>query len=116
MTTDLPALLAEATARLLAAGVPSPRHDAEMLAAQVLGVSRSTLSSVRLLTPAQQDAFDAVVRRRESREPLQHITGRAGFRYLDLAVGPGVFIPRPETEGMTGVAVDELRRLGDSGT
>ena len=47
MTTDLPALLVEATARLLAAGVPSPRHDAEMLAAQVLGVSRSALSSVR---------------------------------------------------------------------
>jgi release factor glutamine methyltransferase len=116
MTTDLPALLVEATARLLAAGVPSPRHDAEVLAAQVLGVSRGALSSVRVLTPAQQDAFDAVVRRRESREPLQHITGRAGFRHLDLVVGPGVFIPRPETEVMTGVAVDELRRLVAAGT
>ena len=116
MTTDLPALLVEATARLLAAGVRSPRHDAEVLAAQVLGVSRGALSSVRVLTPAQQDAFDAVVRRRESREPLQHITGRAGFRYLDLEVGPGVFIPRPETEVMTGVAVDELRRLVAAGT
>jgi release factor glutamine methyltransferase len=116
MTTDLPALLVEATARLLAAGVASPRHDAEVLAAHVLGVERGALSSVRVLTPRQQDDLDALVRRRESREPLQYLTGRAPFRYLDLVVGPGVFIPRPETEVMTGVAIDELRRVVDTGT
>ena len=115
MTTNLPALLVEATARLLAAGVASPRHDAEALAAHVLGTSRRALPSVRVLTPSQQDAFEVAVRRREHREPLQHITGRAAFRHLDLVVGPGVFIPRPETEVMAGVGVDELRRLTDSG-
>ena len=97
MSRDLSSLLVEATARLLAAGVSSPRHDAETLAAHVLDVGRGSLASVRVLTPRQQDAFDAAVRRRESREPLQHITGHAAFRYLDLEVGPGVFVPRPES-------------------
>lgn len=115
MSRDLSSLLVEATARLLAAGVSSPRHDAETLAAHVLDVGRGSLASVRVLTPRQQDAFDAAVRRRESREPLQHITGHAAFRYLDLEVGPGVFVPRPETEVMTGVAVKELRRLVGQG-
>jgi release factor glutamine methyltransferase len=55
--------------------------------------------------------FWAAVDRRAAREPLQHITGVAYFRYLELAIGPGVFAPRPETEVMTGWAVDALRRL-----
>ncbi|HTJ69202.1 MAG TPA: peptide chain release factor N(5)-glutamine methyltransferase, partial [Actinospica sp.] len=61
--------------------------------------------------------FDAryweAVARRENREPLQHITGRAYFRYLELEVGPGVFVPRPETEVMVGWAIDRLRELDD---
>jgi release factor glutamine methyltransferase len=51
------------------------------------------------------------VARREAREPLQHITGRAYFRYLELDVGPGVFVPRPETEVMTGWAIEQLRAM-----
>jgi len=47
--------------------------------------------------------------RRENREPLQHITGQAYFRYLELDVGPGVFVPRPETEVMTGWAIEQRR-------
>ncbi|MGH3507226.1 MAG: peptide chain release factor N(5)-glutamine methyltransferase, partial [Nocardioidaceae bacterium] len=53
--------------------------------------------------------------RRERREPLQHLTGRAYFRHLELEVGPGVFVPRPETELLAGAAIDELRRLVDAG-
>ena len=116
MSTDLRSLLVQATARLIKAGVPSPRHDAEALAAHVLGTSRGALPGVGMLTPAQQDAYERAVRRRESREPLQHIIGRAAFRYLELEVGPGVFVPRPETEVMAGVAVDELRRVAATGS
>ncbi len=101
--------IALATARLAEAGVPSPRTDAEEIAAFVHGVRRSELHTVR-------DAdFDALfwegIARREAREPLQHITGRAYFRYLSLEVGPGVFVPRPETEVVAGWAIDRLREM-----
>ncbi|MCL9759521.1 peptide chain release factor N(5)-glutamine methyltransferase [Frankia sp. AiPa1] len=101
--------IAAATERLAAAGVPSPRADAEQLAAFVLGVGRARLVLVEDLPAHAAAEFDALVRRRAVREPLQHLTGIAGFRYLDLAVGPGVFIPRPETESVVGWAIDTLR-------
>ncbi|MEZ0090535.1 peptide chain release factor N(5)-glutamine methyltransferase [Streptacidiphilus sp. EB129] len=101
--------VAQATQRLAAAGVPSPRFDAEELAAFVHEVKRGELHTV-----ADGD-FDAryweVISRREAREPLQHITGRAFFRYLELQVGPGVFVPRPETESVVGWAIDALRSM-----
>ncbi|MEZ0065966.1 release factor glutamine methyltransferase [Streptacidiphilus sp. MAP12-20] len=101
--------VAQATQRLAAAGVPSPRFDAEELAAYVHDVKRGELHTV-----ADAD-FDAryweAVSRREAREPLQHITGRAFFRYLELQVGPGVFVPRPETESVVGWAIDALRDM-----
>ena len=104
--------IAMATARLAEAGVESPRADAELIAAHVHGVARSALHTV------PDAAFDARywddVARRASREPLQHITGHAYFRYLDLEVGPGVFVPRPETEVMTGWAIDELRKMDNA--
>ncbi|MEZ0073939.1 peptide chain release factor N(5)-glutamine methyltransferase [Planotetraspora sp. GP83] len=101
--------IALATARLAEAGVPSPRTDAEEIAAFVHGVTRGKLHTVK-------DAdFDALfwegIARREAREPLQHITGRAYFRYLSLEVGPGVFVPRPETEVVAGWAIDRLREM-----
>ncbi len=101
--------IAVATARLAEAGVESPRTDAELIAAHVHCVARGAL-------PAVPDAsFDPrfwdEVARREAREPLQHITGHAYFRYLDLEVGPGVFVPRQETEVMTGWAIDRLREM-----
>lgn len=112
VTPGLNLLLSEvalAAARLAEAGVGSPRADAEELAAWIHGVTRG-----RLHTVPDRD-FDAryweAVARRENREPLQHITGRAYFRYLELAVGPGVFVPRPETEVMVGWAIDRLREL-----
>src|SRR5580704_16947052 len=101
--------VAVAASRLAEAGVQSPRADAELLAAHVHGVGRGALHTV------PDAAFDPRywddVARRASREPLQHITGRAYFRYLDLEVGPGVFVPRPETEVATGWAIDALREM-----
>jgi release factor glutamine methyltransferase len=101
--------IALATARLAEAGVESPRADAELIAAHVHGIKRGELHAV------PDAAFDATfwadIARRANREPLQHITGHAYFRYLDLSVGPGVFVPRPETEVMTGWAIDRLRAM-----
>jgi release factor glutamine methyltransferase len=98
-----------AVARLAEAGVESPRADAELLAAHRHGVPRSQL---HLVPDADFDPrFWDDVARREAREPLQHITGVAYFRYLDLEVGPGVFVPRPETEVMTGWAIDRLNAM-----
>ena len=102
----LPDAVRRAAERLSAAGVPSPRHDAEELAAASLGVPRSALWRSAAVGPR----FAAYVDRRAAREPLQHILGRAYFRHVDLAVGPGVFVPRPETEVVAGAAVEEARR------
>jgi release factor glutamine methyltransferase len=101
--------IALATARLAEAGVESPRADAELIAAHVHNVKRGELHTV---PDAEFDArFWVDIGRRENREPLQHITGRAYFRYLELDVGAGVFVPRPETEVMTGWAIDRLRAM-----
>jgi release factor glutamine methyltransferase len=101
--------VAQATQRLADAGVPSPRFDAEELAAYVHGVKRGEL---HLVPDSDFDArYWEAVSRREAREPLQHITGRAFFRYLELQVGPGVFVPRPETESVAGWAIDAVRAM-----
>jgi release factor glutamine methyltransferase len=100
----------EATATLTAAGIGSPRVDAELLLAHVLGVERSALPLRTLDEPAAR-RFDALVRRRAQREPLQYLTGEAPFRYDLLAVGPGVFIPRPETELLVDAVLLALRRI-----
>ncbi|MBZ4320280.1 peptide chain release factor N(5)-glutamine methyltransferase [Streptomyces huiliensis] len=101
--------VAQATQRLADAGVPSPRFDAEELAAFVHGVKRGEL---HLVADADFDArYWEAIARREAREPLQHITGRAFFRYLELQVGPGVFVPRPETESVVGWAIDAVRAM-----
>ena len=117
MPADLRAALRAAAERLAEAGVPSPLHDAEELAAHSLGIDRRELwRQERVGTD-----FAAYVRRRVAREPLQHITGRAYFRHLTLAVGPGVFVPRPETEvvveaAMAAVAGVEAPVVVDLGT
>jgi release factor glutamine methyltransferase len=101
--------IAIATARLADAGVESPRTDAELIAAHLHGVSRAAL---HLVADADFDPrFWDDIARREAREPLQHITGKAYFRYLELSVGPGVFVPRQETEVMTGWAIDRLAEM-----
>ncbi len=98
--------LVAAAERLAAAGVPSPRHDAEELLAHAHGVERRDLWRLT----AVGEAFWPLVERRCRREPLQHVVGRAWFRHVSLAVGPGVFTPRPETELVAGAAIEEARR------
>lgn len=80
------------------AGVASPRVDAETLAAHVLGVPRGRLPLVPLIDLAVVDALRKLVVQRAARVPLQHLTGTVAMGGVEVAVGPGVFIPRPETE------------------
>ncbi|UZN04448.1 peptide chain release factor N(5)-glutamine methyltransferase [Cellulomonas sp. S1-8] len=104
-----------ATAVLAEAGVPSPRHDALALAAYALGLPRVEL----VLPPPLPDGFAAefadLVERRRAREPLQHIVGYTVFRYVTLRVEPGVFVPRPETETVAQLAIDEAAALAARG-
>jgi len=116
---ELAQVLVRATAAL--AQVPSPRVDAELLAAHLLyDGSRSRLQHAALmgerLTPAQVAEYEALVARRAAREPLQHITGRAPFHHLELSVGPGVFVPRPETELLVEEALKVLSTRAESAT
>jgi len=105
---DRRALVQEATARLRAAGVASPEHDAAELLAHALGTTRTRLPLVTDVAPEVVADVRGLVERRAAREPLQHITGVAPFRYGQVAVGPGVFVPRPETELLAGWVVDHL--------
>ena len=115
MTAALRPLLRGAVARLTAAGVPSPDHDAAELLAHVLGTSRFELSALGPVREEARREFSDLVSRRARREPLQHLTGTAAFRYVELAVGPGVFTPRPETELLAGWGVDRARGMVESG-
>ena len=108
-TLPLAPVLARAVRRLTEAGVASPRFDAEELAAFVLGVPRSRLLLAAGFDGTGAARFDELVAERARRVPLQHLTGVAGFRHLDLAVGPGVFVPRPETELLAGWAIERAR-------
>ena len=108
------ALLRDAVARLAEAGVASPEYDAAELLAHVLGTTRSRLPLVDSVDPAHAAAFDVLVDRRAAREPLQHLTGAAAFRHVELAVGPGVFVPRPETELLAGWAIERAREAGEA--
>lgn len=99
--------IASAANTLREAGVDSPEVDARLLAAHVLGVAPMQLMFAD--APAGFDErYTGLVARRAAREPLQHITGTAPFYGVDLAVGPGVFIPRPETEVLAEWAVHKL--------
>jgi release factor glutamine methyltransferase len=97
----------EEAARLLAeAGVESPRAEARLLLAQALGVSRDqTLTATP--TPQQVQLFDGLVARRRKQEPFAYITGRKEFWSLDFEVGPGVLVPRPDTETL----IEEALRI-----
>jgi len=99
--------IAEAARALAQAGVPAPEVDARLLAAHVLGVAPLEVGFARPGADFEARYAEAI-RRRAAREPLQHITGSAPFGLLDLAVGPGVFIPRPETELLAEWAVREV--------
>ncbi len=102
----------EAAAVLAAAGVPSPKVDAELLAGHLLGVGPGRVRALVLGDSPAPEAYAELVAERAQRIPLQHITGVAHFRYLELAVGPGVFIPRPETESVVQLVIDWLKERG----
>lgn len=109
--TAIRELLAAATRELTAAGVPSPRFDAEELATSLLGVRRGELIAQPDLDRDMAAAYRELVRRRANREPLQHVTGVAHFRHITVLVGPGVFIPRPETEVVAGAAIEAAQKV-----
>ncbi|MGZ4349177.1 MAG: peptide chain release factor N(5)-glutamine methyltransferase [Solirubrobacteraceae bacterium] len=107
-------------ARLAAAGCDTPRLDAEVLMASVLGVDRARLviDGRDTLAPAAAARFDALLARREAREPVAYIVGRRAFRRLDLSVDRRVLIPRPETELLVevGLELGHGARVCDVGT
>jgi release factor glutamine methyltransferase len=113
MTNEsLAALRAHGIRALAGVGVPTPEADAELLLAHVLGLSRGEVQAKAVTGAEVEDdaraAYLAALERRAAREPLQHITGIAPFRSLELAVGPGVFVPRPETEFAAQLGIDAL--------
>jgi release factor glutamine methyltransferase len=101
----------QAVETLTAAGVHSPQFDAEHLAAHLLGVDRGRLALTPLVAPETLDEYHVLVDRRAQRIPLQHLTGQASMGEIDLAVGPGVFVPRPETELLFAWALAHLEAL-----
>lgn len=111
--------LRAAEQRLGQAGVPSPRVDAQLLAAHVLGLTRGELElrratgsrAEKALDGQASSAFAELIDERCRRTPVQHLTGRAPFRHLELRVGPGVFIPRPETEQVAEVTIRHIQQL-----
>ena len=108
---SLRAVLAEAERELAAAGVASPRFDAESLAAHALGVQRGHLVLQPRIEPAAERVLRALVARRAAREPLQHLLRTAVLGPVEVAVGPGVFTPRPETELLLEWGVAQLHDL-----
>jgi release factor glutamine methyltransferase len=116
-TSPLRDALAEAAETLEAAGADTPKLDAELLLAEVLGMDRAALYSDpgRGLDMDEALSFDDMVRRRVRREPVAYILGRAHFRQLELVVDHRVLVPRPETELLVDLA-DNGQRVLDVGT
>ena len=104
-------LVRQGAALLQMAGVASPSRDAQVLLAHVWAVDLGELQRRDLLghpvPHGIEDAFNALIAQRAQRIPLQHLTGRAPFRHLELSVGPGVFIPRPETEMLVDAVIKQ---------
>ncbi|GAA6524610.1 peptide chain release factor N(5)-glutamine methyltransferase [Intrasporangium sp. DVR] len=113
--TELRDVVRAATSTLREAGVASPDVDAVELAAHVLGVDAAEVRRLMIVGGSLTDLFEqsyaAVLAERARRVPLQHLTGRAHFRTLTLHVGPGVFVPRPETEVLVELALAEVDRI-----
>ena len=114
-STSLAEVLRASSEVLSQAGVSSPRHDAEALASYALGADRSAVRTWLALgvsiNAEQVSHIQALVERRAGREPLQHITGSTGFARIDLLVGPGVFVPRPESELLVERALVEVQSI-----
>jgi len=110
-------LIVRHRATLAAAGIDRPEADLHRLAEYATGATRRELRA-RGADEVPADAvmrFDALVARRARREPLQHIIGQTQFRTIDLACAASVFVPRPETEVLAGLAIDAARQRAESG-
>lgn len=114
MSNSIRSLLVDLEKRFQNAQIKSARTDAELIVAHVLGVSRSSLSLLQEISPEMQREVERLCQLRQQRIPLQHLTGEQGFRKLVLAVGAGVFIPRPETELLVESTIRELKDLPSS--
>lgn len=115
---QIKALISDGKAQIEAAGYSSV--DAEILFAHLLGLTRMELHNPIALERALAeisdesaivDGYAQLVQRRCNHEPVQYLTGTAGFRNLDLAVGPGVLVPRPETEGLVEEVLKHIANL-----
>lgn len=94
------------------AKVELPAVDAELMLAHVLGVNRMDLHARQFeITPEQNELFKEMLDARIAGKPTQYLTGEAPFRYLEFSVGPGVLIPRPETELLVDAALVEIERI-----
>jgi len=111
VTQPVRPLLTAAAARLREAGIESAAQDARILLSFVSGIELVRLPLLAELDDDHARRFEKLISQRAERIPVQHLTGRAHFRHIDVAVGPGVFVPRPETEVMTGWAIDTLRPM-----
>ena len=109
--SPLRSLRRAAADRLRDAGVASPERDADELLAHVLGTTLGRLPLLESADETEVEAYEALVTRRAAREPLQHLLGTAAFRHVELEVGPGVFVPRPETELLAGWAIEQATPL-----
>ncbi|MDR0435302.1 MAG: peptide chain release factor N(5)-glutamine methyltransferase, partial [Propionibacteriaceae bacterium] len=98
--------LSRGTVRLAQAGLPSPEADARLLLAHALDTAPVSLAFVPGVPAAAMELFEQLLELRAAGHPVQHLTGVAYFRGVVLQVGPGVFIPRPETEGLVQLALD----------
>ena len=105
--------VADAVRALSAAGVHSAEFDAVTLAACALGTTTSEVHKLMIMGAPVPAGFEDLVAERARRVPLQHLTGRAGFRRLELSVGPGVFVPRFETELVAGLVISHLNTAPD---
>lgn len=116
--TTIRSLREHAIAQLIAAGILDAAVDADLLIGHVIGASRGRVQALMMtdapITDEDAAAIARLVTRRVAREPLQHITGQAPFRSLVVAVGPGVFVPRPETEQVAQIAIDALASVASS--
>ena len=112
-------LVRHAAARFESVGIESAQVDAELLAGHILGLTRGGVQAQVLVGATvgeeQAEQISNLYGRRFAREPLQHITGVAHFRQLELSVGRGVFIPRPETEFVAQLAIDAIRQFENNG-
>ena len=108
MTSSLRDAVRAAVGTLTEAGIDSAEFDAVTLAAHVLGTTTSEVRKLMVMGAPAPDGLDDLVDERARRVPLQHLTGKAGFRRLELSVGPGVFVPRFETELVAGIAITHL--------